>query len=125
MVAAGIHSLHNAGSVGKAGPSQATAGDRHSHIRRSPAHPACWQQVRAAQRITGGDHRGKDDGKERGSDAGSNADTDENAPTREPMPIMVAPKMLTSRFNVPAVISVRGSGYLASRSRGTHDPKVR
>ena len=75
------------------------------------------------QRVTGGDHRGKDDGKERGraSDAGSNADTDENAPTMEPMPIMVAPKMLTSRFNVPAVISVRGSGYLASRSRGTHD----
>ena len=62
-----------------------------------PAHPACWQQVRAAQRITGGDHRGKDDGKERGraSDAGSNADTDENAPTMEPMPIMVAPKTPT------------------------------
>ena len=52
--------------------------------------------MRAAQRITGGDHRGKDDGKERGSDAGSNADTDENAPTREPMPIMVAPKTPTS-----------------------------
>ena len=49
------------------------------------------------QRVTGGDHRGKDDGKERGraSDAGSNADTDENAPTMEPMPIMVAPKTPT------------------------------